>query len=200
VTTTTTLPDPYMVGYRAGEILDLIRACEEYARLEESTRMYPDCWATFTGYPIIARFDLERDAAPLVVEALRVLALKAAVFELTGGDEETAELVISAPVDEMVHAVLAQYTLCQAMTARLGIRFVHMTDRERFGWYRDDYTHRCYVAAGWGEPDPRYWIDGNETARRLAVLNRRYALIGIRDSGRGHDIGFEPEPVLLTAG
>lgn len=193
----TTQPEPVMVGRRAAQIIDMIRDAEEYGRLRQSTQKYPDCWGTFTGYPIIARFDLAKDAGPLFDEALRVLCLKTAVFELTGGDEHAAELVVSAPVDEMVHALLAQYTLCQSMTARLGIRFVHMTDRERFGWRRGDYTHQCYIAAGWGEPDPRYWIDVDETARRLAILSRRYDAIGIHDTGRRHDLDFA-EPALLA--
>jgi hypothetical protein len=196
--TARTLPDPADIGRRAVEILDLVKAADEYPRLEESTRFYPDCWATFTGYPIIARFDLQRDAGPLFVEAMRLLALKAAVFELSSGDEHAAELVVSAPVDEMVHAVLAQYTLCQTMTERLGIRFVHMTDRERFGWERGDYTHECYLAAGWGEPDDRYWIDDTETRRRHQVLFERYESIGIHGGGRTHDIDFQAETARLV--
>jgi hypothetical protein len=196
MTTTTARPAPATVGARAAEILDLVQGSDEYARLEESTRLYPDCWATFTGYPIVAKWDLSKDAGPLFQEALRVLALKSAVYELTGGDEEAAELVVSAPVDEMVHAVLAQYTLCQTMTQRLSIRFVHMTDRERFGWRRGDYTHECYTAAGWGEPDPQYWIDATETDRRLKILNDRYRSVGIENAGRKHDITFnELQPV-----
>lgn len=108
--------DPAVVGLRAAQILDLVRASEEYDRLVGSTMMYPDCWATFTGYPIIAQWDLAIDAEPLFQEALRVLCLKAAVYELTVGDEIAAELIVAAPVDEMVHAVLAQYTLCVRMT------------------------------------------------------------------------------------
>jgi hypothetical protein len=200
MTTRTPPPAPAAVGGRAAEILGLVKASEEYARLADSTRKYPDCWATFTGYPIIARWDLATDAAPLFEEALRVLALKSAVFELTDGDEEAAELVVSAPVDEMVHAVLAQYTLCQTMTARLGIRFVHMTDRERFGWRRGDYTHQCYTSAGWGEPNPRYWIDADETERRLTILNSRYKSVGIGRDGRAHDIDFNAKPQLVAAG
>ncbi len=196
MTTTIARPAPEAVGARAAEILDLIRGSDEYARLDESTRLYPDCWATFTGYPIIAQWDLSKDAGPLFAEALRVLALKSAVYELSGGDEEAAELVVSAPVDEMVHAVLAQYTLSQTMTERLGIRFVHMTDQERFGWRRGDYTHECYAAAGWGEPDPRYWIDAAETDRRLRILNRRSQSVGIENAGRKHDFTFnELQPV-----
>jgi hypothetical protein len=186
----TTTPEPAAVGRRAAQILDLVEGCEEYDRLVASTRLYPDCWATFTGYPLVACFDLATDAGPLFDEALRVLALKAAVYELSAGDEAAAELVIAAPVDEMVHAVLAQYTLCVQLTERLGIRFVHMTDQERFGYQPGNYTHRCYLAAGWGEPNSRYWIDAEQTSWRLAVLTARYEQIGIHDGGRRHDIDF----------
>ncbi len=191
----TTMPDTVIVGHRAAQIRELVRGSEEYDRLAESTRMYPECWATFTGYPIIARRDLATDAEPLFEEALRALCLKAAVYELTHGDEAAAELIVAAPVDEMVHAILAQYTLCVRMTQGLGITFVHMTDRERFGYRNDGYTHRCYVAAGWGEPNERYWIDAAETGRRMRMLDARYTSIGIHDSGRRHDIDFSREPV-----
>jgi len=200
MTTTTALPAASAVGSRAAEILNMIKGSDEYGRLADSAQKYADCWATFTGYPIIARWDLDSDTAPLFEEALRVLALKSAVFELTGGDEQAAELVVSAPVDEMVHAVLAQFTLCQTMTARLGVRFVHMTDQEQFGWRRGDYTHECYAAAGWGEPDPRYWIDADEHRRRLKILNSKYQSVGIHRDGRAHDIDFGVTPALVAAG
>jgi hypothetical protein len=190
----TTMPPPTEVGQRATELLTLLQGSPEYERLVSSTRMYPDCWATFTGYPIIARFDLSKDAEPLFVEALRTLALKTAVFELTGGDEQAAELLVSAPVDEMVHAIIAQFTLVTEMMQRLGIQLIHMTDRERFGYEHDGYTSQCYRAAGWGEPNRRYWIDSTETKRRLDILNNRYESIGVFDSGRRHDITFEPVP------
>ncbi len=197
----TATPDPAAVGHRAGQILAAVEECEEYDRLVASTRLYPDCWATFTGYPLVARFDLAVDAGPLFVEAMRVLALKSAVYELSGGDEAAAELVIAAPVDEMVHAVLAQYTLCVRLTERLGIRFVHMTDRERFGYVPGGYTHQCYLAGGWGEPNPRYWIDADETDRRLTILTRRYGQVGIRDGGRRHEFDFAADaPTVLAAG
>jgi hypothetical protein len=192
-------PEPETVGCRAAEIHDLIRGSDEYGRLVASTRLYPDCWASFTGYPIVARWDLATDAVPLFEEAIRVLCLKAAVYELTDGDEHAAELVVAAPVDEMVHAILAQYTLCVRMTHRLGITFVHMTDRERFGYHKGGYTHQCYVAAGWGEPDERYWIDADETTRRLAILEDRYAGIGIHDLGRRHEIDFDRGPALAVS-
>src|SRR2546430_16534930 len=101
MTTTTARPAAATVGTRAAEILDLIKGSDEYARLEESTRLYPDCWATFTGYPIIAQWDLSRDAGPLFAEALRGLALKSAVNILSGGGEERADMLVSARVDEV---------------------------------------------------------------------------------------------------
>lgn len=189
------------VGARAAQILAAIKCSDEYDRLEVSTRKYPSCWATFTGYPLVTKWNLETDAAPLIEEGLRVLALKTAVFELTGGDEQAAELEISAPVDEMVHAILAQYTLCQTMTAKLGIRFVHMTDQERFSYRVGGYTDRCYQAAAWGEPNRRYWLDSAEMGVRLSILAARYAGIGISAQGTSHDIDFAQEKAkLLLAG
>ena len=42
--------------------------------------------ATYAGMPTISRFDLDHDGQPLLVEAMRALALKAAVYALTDGD------------------------------------------------------------------------------------------------------------------
>jgi len=168
-------PDPQSVGGRAAAILAASRSDLDFERLTSSTSLYASCWSTFTGYPIVCEFDLDTDTAPLFAEALKVLALKAAIYELTDGDEDAAELVVSAPVDEMVHAVLAQHTLVVQVQLRLGIEFVHMTDRERFGWMAGDYTEQCYRAAGWGDPPARYWIGAEETARRMRVLDARTA-------------------------
>jgi hypothetical protein len=186
------IPAPGEVGRRAADILTLIKKTEEYARLERSSQAYTDCWATFTGYPLVANWNLQTDTPPLFEEALRVLALKTAVFELSDGDENLAELEISAPVDEMVHAVLAQYTLCQTMTERLGIRFVHMTDQERFTYRPGGYTDQCYTATGWGEQDRRYWLGGDEMQRRLDYLGGLYRSIGFQEEGRSHTHNFEP--------
>jgi hypothetical protein len=190
----TTMPSATTVGQRAADLLNLIEQSPEYNRLVASTRMYPDCWATFTGYPLICEFDLAKDAEPLFVEAMRVLALKTAVWELSGGDEYAAELLVSPPVDEMVHAVLAQFTLVTRMSRRLGVQLVHMTDRERTGWEPDGYTADCYRAAGWGEPPSRYWIGTAEVTRRLGILAGLYAQAGIHDGGRRHSHTFEPVP------
>jgi hypothetical protein len=184
-------PAPQTVGDRAAAILAAIKADDDYNRLVASTSLYASCWSTFTGYPIVASFDLDTDTAPLLEDALKVLALKSAVYELTDGDETAAELLVSAPVDEMVHAVLAQHTLIVQIEKRLGIDFVHMTDRERFGWEAGDYTERCYLAAGWGDPPARYWIPAGEAARRLRILDARYRSIGVTGGGRRVVVDFE---------
>lgn len=195
------LPEPTAVASRAVEILDLIEGDPDCERLRRSALLYESCWATHNGYVLISRWDQDTDAPPLFDEALRVLALKTAVWELTGEDETAAELQIAAPVDEMVHAILAQYTLCQRMTARLGIAFVHMTDQERFGWRPGDYTEACYKAAGWGDLNGRYWIGAEETGHRLTILGERYQSVGIHGFGRSHEIDFAVEKAaLLLAG
>jgi hypothetical protein len=184
------------VGERAADILERIEADADYPRLRKSALLYSDCWATFTGYPIVCGFDQDKDSPPLFVEALRVLALKAAVYELSDEDEHAAELVVSPPVDEMVHAVLAQYTLCVRLQQRTGITLVHMTDRERFGWRRGDYTEQCYRAARWGAPPVRYWVGADEVKRRLAILSDRYASIGVHEGGARVDVRFDAGRVL----
>jgi hypothetical protein len=179
------------VGARAADILTAMRGHPAWDRLNNSAMRYSDCWATFTGYPTVSRWSLARDAGPLLVEALRVLALKAAVYELTDGDEEAAELLVPAPVDEMVHAVLAQFTLMSRMQADLGVTFPHATELERFAYHRGCPTDDYYAAAGWGTPPARYWLDSVETGRRLRILNDRYRGAGFGTDGRSHDIDFE---------
>ena len=191
-------PDPQTVGHRAAAIFAAICSDFDFERLTSSTGLYASCWSTFTGYPIVCEFDLDTDTEPLFAEAVKVLALKAAIYELTDGDEDAAELVVSAPVDEMVHAVLAQHTLVVQMQLRLGIEFVHMTDRERFGRQPGDYTEQCYRAAGWGDLPARYWIGTEETARRMRVLDARYRSIGVTGGGRRVSIDFDAEPAGLA--
>jgi hypothetical protein len=190
--TSATQLDPAEVGGRAAEILDAIQAHPGYERLRGSSMKYTSCWATFTGYPLVAEWSLDRDAEPLLTEALRVLALKAAVFDLTGGDEEAAELLVSSPIDEMVHAVLAQFTVMTRMQADLGVTFPHATELERFDYDRGGPTDTYYAAAGWGAQSPRYWLDSAEVGRRLALLNERYGAAGFGRDGRSHELTFEP--------
>lgn len=197
------LPAPTEVGSLAVRHHETLTSDPGFERLKESTQKYPDCWGTYTGYPLIGEWDLQRDAGPLFVEAIRVLSLKAAVYDLTGANEEAAELVIAAPVDEMIHAVLAQFTLATQIAARTGVPIVHMTDRERFTFDaakgEGAYTVDCYLAAGWGLPNARYWIGGAEAHRRLAELNDRYESIGVYDLGRRHTINFDrPETAELA--
>ena len=184
------MPEPSRVGPRAAQIMEGMQAHPGYVRLRGSSMRYSTCWATFTGYTLISRWTQETDAEPLLTEALRVLALKAAVFELTG-DEAAAELLVPAPVDEMVHAVLAQFTVMTGMQADLGVVFPHATELERFDYTRGCLTDAYYAAAGWGEQPPRYWLDAGEVDRRLALLGRRYQEIGLAVDGRSHDITFE---------
>ncbi|MDG4795105.1 hypothetical protein [Micromonospora sp. WMMD1082] len=193
MTTTVRMPAAEAVGRRAAQILDMMREHPGWERLNGSSMRYSTCWATFTGYPTVAQWSLERDAAPLLVEAVRVLALKAAVFELTGGDEEAAELLVPAPVDEMVHAVLAQFTLMSQMQADLGVIFPHATELEDFGYTSGCITDDYYTAAGWGVPPARYWLDAAEVDRRLAILNAHYGSVGIGRGGRSHDLTFSPD-------
>lgn len=190
------MPSPEDVAERAREVLTTLHQWPGFERLEESTKLYPDCWATFTGYTTISRWDLATDGGPLWEEALKVMALKTSVWELTGGDEEAAELMIPAPVDEMIHAILAQANLVRRFEQDTGLHLVHMTDRERFGWEPGDYTHDCYRAAWGQEPPQRYWIGGKETARRHQILNDKLTSIGIEGMGNRHRIDFE-EPVAV---
>ncbi|MFF0526559.1 hypothetical protein ACFYTC_48405 [Actinomadura nitritigenes] len=183
-------PAPSTVGLLAAEMVTTLEADPEFGRLRESTLLYTDCWATYTGLPLVARWDLDQDSAPLFTEALRVLALKAAVYELTDGDEHLAELLVPPPVDEMVHAVIAQATICTRIQQRAKVPLIHSTDRERWGWDHGDYTEQAYRAAGWGTPPARYWIGAAEVTRRLGLLNARYESIGIRRGGRSHELDF----------
>ncbi|GIG55716.1 hypothetical protein Lfu02_00880 [Longispora fulva] len=194
------LPAASEVGARAAAILEQATAHPAYDRLISSSMKYSTCWATFTGYPTVSNWSLDRDAGPLLVEALRVMALKAAVFELTGGDEEAAELLVPAPVDEMIHAVLAQHTVVRQLEMDLGVLFPHATELERFAYSRGGYTDDCYAAAGWGEQPLRYWLSSAEVDRRLAVLNDRYGQAGFTPGGRSHDIDFEVLAVAEVLG
>jgi hypothetical protein len=195
--TTTTMPGSARVGERAAQIMRAMQAHPGYQRLRSSSMRYSTCWATFTGYPLVSRWNLDRDAEPLLTEALRVLALKAAVFELTEGDEQAAELLVPAPVDEMVHAVLAQFTVMSGMQEDLELTFPHATELERFDYTRGCLTDTYYAAAEWGEQPLRYWLDASEVGRRLAILNARYERAGIGADGRSHDYDFD---ALATAG
>lgn len=182
--------DVDVVGSRAAEIIDRLRRHPLYERLTGSSMKYSSCWATFTGMATVAAFDMDRDSRPLVEEALKAMALKAAVFALTGGDEQAAELLLPLPVDDMVHAVLAQHTVIGRIERDLDVTFPHDTALEHFDYRRGGVTDDYYTAAGWGDQPLRYWLDGAEVDRRIAELNQRYGSIGFAPGGRSHQITF----------
>lgn len=188
---TSTTPEATAVGERAAQILRAMQEHPGYERLTSSSMKYSSCWATFTGYPLVSQWNLDTDATPLLDEALKVLALKAAVFELTAGDEAAAELLVSAPVDEMIHAVLAQFTVMTGMQTDLGVVFPHATELERFDYTRGCVTDDYYAAAGWGEQPLRYWLDAAEVDRRQAILNEHYRDAGFDPNGRSHAHNFD---------
>lgn len=161
-----------------------------FEEFETATKMYVDCWASYTGYPLVALWSLEQDKAALFVEGLRVLCLKAAVYTLTNKDGKAAELPVSLPVDEMTHAMIAQPTLWVDMMTRTGVPIVHQTDLEELAWNLGDFVSQCYLLAFGEEPPTRYWLDVAETHRRLAILEERHDKAGIRKNGRSHDITF----------
>lgn len=55
-------------------------------------------------------------------------------------------------------------------------------------------------AAGWGEPDRRYWLDRAEMGRRLNILGAKYESVGIQAEGRSHDLDFAAEPDQRNVG
>lgn len=184
-----TLPAPEQVARRAQLILASIEADPEFPRLREGCAKYDKAWQTFTGYALVDGFNVEVDTAPLFTEALRAMALKMAVYEMTGS-EDLAELPLPVPIDEMIHAQAAQFTVLSRMQERTGLRFVHATDREDIGSYTPgDVTDRAYRIA-WGIPNPRYWLSKEETDRRRAVVVSKYRPLGIHDGGRRFDAGF----------
>ncbi|WP_234330406.1 hypothetical protein [Streptomyces acidiscabies] len=125
----------------------------------------------------------------MLTEGLRTLALKAAVYELGGQDEDMTEIPVAVPVDEMTHAMIAQPQLLARIADRVGISVIHQTDKEHHDYAPGDYTHTAYVLA-WGEPNPRYWLDHKEAARRLTILDEKYAAAGFHRSGKEHTIDF----------
>ncbi|MCX4676963.1 hypothetical protein OG413_16915 [Streptomyces sp. NBC_01433] len=153
-------------------------------RLRIACAKYDEDWTSFMGYALVESFDIATDTEPLFPGALHAMAIKSAVYELTGGDEYAAEVPVAVPVDEMIHALAAQFTVLSRIQSRTGITFVHATDRESIGaWDHGDYTHQVYRAA-WGPMNERYWFGKAETERRRAAVMAVYEPMGILDGGR----------------
>ncbi|MEU6400714.1 hypothetical protein ABZ867_27505 [Streptomyces cinnamoneus] len=183
----TTVIQPEDVAERAREILAVWEADPEFGRLWQSCAKYSSDWTDCYGYTVIDRYDAIGDAPALFIETMRAMALKSAMYELTGLDEKAAELPLPVPVDVMSHALTAQFTVMSRIQRRTGILFVHATDMEDGmsggTWVPGDFTHQCYRAA-FGPVNERFWIDAPETERRRQVLDVLYAEIGITERGK----------------
>ncbi|MFJ4687400.1 hypothetical protein [Streptomyces sp. NPDC088789] len=185
MTATLVRPAPEVVAERAREIHTALTGDPEIGRLETAVSQYTSDWDDFYGYPVIIEYDAVADAPGLFTEAIRAMAIKSAVWDLTGGDEQASELPLSVPVDTMTHAMMAQFSLLTRMMQRHSIQFVHMTDMEQgaAAWDHGDYTHQVYRAA-FGPTNDRYWIGADETERRRTVLDGVYGGIGVTERGK----------------
>lgn len=191
MTTTTALPAPADVAERAREIHAAWQADAEIGVVLDGCAKYSSDWDDFYGGPLISTYSVARDASHLLDDALKVMALKTAVYELTG-DELLAELPVPVPIDVTCHALCAQFTALSRIQQRTGHPFVHSTVNEHTNatcWDTGDYTHQAYEAA-FGAVNERYWIPAAETERRRQVLDARYATIGITDRGMASAIDY----------
>lgn len=186
---TPSLPAAEDVAERARQIMSAIEADPEFGAFAAAALKYDDAWTCFTGFPVIEKWNLDADKRPLLTEGLRALSLKAAVYELGGQDEDMTEIPVAVPVDEMMHAMIAQPQLLDRIAKRVGISVIHQTDKEHHEYVTGDYTHGAYVAA-WGEPPSRYWLDHGEVNRRLAILEAIYEGAGLLRSGKEHSFDF----------
>ncbi|MEU5425899.1 hypothetical protein AB0H73_09850 [Streptomyces olivoreticuli] len=185
---TTLLPAVDCVAEAAREHLLRLEGDVEYWRLRTAVLTALTAGTTFTGFPVISHWDAARDGGPLFEEALRALALRAAVLERTS-DPIAALLPLAVPVDAMVHVVLAQGPLAWRVAEGTGVSLVHQGDQENVAYVNGCYTCACYRQA-WGEPPGRYWLDQAESARRQDHLGACYESIGLARDGRAHRIDF----------
>ncbi|MEU5428514.1 hypothetical protein AB0H73_23410 [Streptomyces olivoreticuli] len=186
----TALPRARDVAETARDALTGIEADVEYEHLK--TAALASRQVSFTGFPLISQWDADRGSGPLFTEALCAIALRAAVL-LHTVDDQAAFLPIPAPVDAMVHVVLAQGSLAWRVAEYNVLSLVHRSDYENTGYSKGCYTHDCYRQA-WGEPPARFWIDQEEADRRMAVLAALYESIGMGPDGRRHHIDFSAAP------
>ncbi|MFC7796195.1 hypothetical protein [Streptomyces cinereoruber] len=168
---TITAIEPAAVADRAREIHAAWQAAPEMPTTLEGCALYTGEWDDFYGGPLVSEYSVTRDAQPLLQGALRVMALKSAVYELTG-DELLAELPAPVPLDVTCHALCAQFTVLSRVQQRTGHPFVHSTvneQRNATAWDAGDFTHRAYELAFGpiGPIDKRYWIGAAKTVGRL---------------------------------
>ncbi|MFG2815737.1 hypothetical protein [Streptomyces sp. NPDC048410] len=193
-TSTLTRPAPETVAAHAQEIHAAWLADSEMQTVMDGCARYNSDWDDFYGGPLVLDYNVETDAAPLLENALKVMALKSAVYEMTG-DELAAEIPVPVPVDVTCHALTAQFTALSRIQRRTGHPFVHSTVNEHENdtpWDSGDWTHQAYKAA-FGSVNERYWIPAAEAERRRLVLDKLYASIGVSDRGQRVSITFGPD-------
>lgn len=86
-------------------------------------------------------------------DAVRVLAVRAALHEQTG-DEQTAALAAPASVELFGLVLAAQFPGLRDTVVRSGHALLHGAPEAR--WAPDDYLHRVYREA-FGPTDRRHW-------------------------------------------
>lgn len=145
-------------------------------------------WPTLLGTPVIACLDLASDGGPLLDEAARALAIKAAGFILAGNDLP-AMLPVAIPVEEAVNAFTAQVDLLRGVTDRAGVRLVQHTPTSALPYRPGCLTYDAYRCA-WGEPPTRYWLDHDTVTARQDHLLGLYTSAGLMPGS--HSIAFEP--------
>lgn len=141
MSTTAALPEPAAVAARARDILADWQADDEMGVVLAGCEKYSSDWDDFYGGPLISTYSVARDAGHLLGDALKVMASKSAVYEMTG-DELAAELPVPVPVDVTCHALCAQFTALSRIQQRTGHLFVHSTVNEHVNdtpWRAGDY-------------------------------------------------------------
>lgn len=191
MSTTLARPAPCETAELASQILAAWMADPEMPLVLTGSVKYSSDWDDFYGHVLIDNYNTERDAEPLVTEALRVMALKSAVYALTG-DEVAAELPVPVPIDATCHALCAQFLVVSRIQTRTGYSFIHSTVNEHAvgtAWTTGDYTQETYELA-FGSTPERYWFDGDEAERRRQVLDAKYHSIGITERGMASAIDY----------
>ncbi|MFJ5139040.1 hypothetical protein [Streptomyces sp. NPDC088707] len=82
---TTTAIEPTAVADRARIVHAAWQADSEMPTVLEGCALYTGEWDDFYGGPLVNEYSVTRDAQPLLQGALRVMALKSAVYELYTG-------------------------------------------------------------------------------------------------------------------
>lgn len=180
-------PTPDRLADEASQCLTEWKADASWQDLRERALAHLTRWPALLGAPVIACLDLARDGGPLLEQAARAMAIKAAGHILAGTDLP-AMLPVAVPVEEAVNAFTAQVDLLRGITDRTGVRLVQHTPAEVLPYRAGCLTHDAYTAA-WGEPPARYWLDHDTVTARQQHLLGLYTSAGLRPGS--HAITFE---------